>query len=85
MGRRRKSRGINWGKIKWGSLARWLKRHEKDIRRHFGKSPFTKTGEINDNVLRRIYRDVDFLKRVSGSHWKRIRKKIQFKLYVLKG
>ena len=81
---RRRTHRINWNKIRWGSLTRWLKKHRKAIERKYG-DPFTKNGEINDRVLRKLYRDKAFLKKLSGSHYKRIRRKIQFKLYVLKG
>ena len=82
-GRKRKKR-INWDKTRWGSLPRWLLKHRQAIKRRYG-DPFTKTGEINDNVLRKLYNDEEFLKKLAGSHWKRIKRKIQFKLYVLKG
>jgi len=84
---RRKTRGrrrINWSRIKWGTLTEWLLRHRDAIRRRYG-DPFTKTGEINDRVLRRIYNDERFLKKEAGSHWRKIKKKIQFKLNVLGG
>ena len=79
---RRKSK-IDWNRIKWGSLTRWLKAHEKEIRRRYGKSPFTRKGTINDKLLRSLYRDERFLKRLAGSHYKRIKRKIHFKLRVL--
>lgn len=75
---------INWSKIRWGTLTAWLKRHRRAITRRYG-DPFTRSGEINDRVLRKLYRDKAFLKELSGPHYKRIRRKIQFKLYVLKG
>ena len=96
MGRRRKSkrrRGgrrksgrkrIDWSNIKWGTLTAWLMRHRNAIKRRYG-DPFTRDGEIIDRVLRRIYRDEGFLRRTAGSHWKKIKKKIQFKLNVLGG
>ena len=83
MSRKRKNR-IKWGKIRWGSLTRWLLKHRNAIRRKYG-DPFTKDGEINDRVLRRLYNDEEFLKKLAGSHWKRIKRKIQFKLNVLRG
>jgi len=81
-----KKRGkINWKKIKWGTLTKWLKRHEKEIKRALGKSPFTKSGEINDNVLRELKSNKKLLKKLAGPHWKKILRKIIFKLNVLKG
>ena len=82
MGRKRKK--IDWSRIRWGSLTRWLLRHRQEIRRKYG-DPFTRDGEINDNVLRKLYKDEDFLKKLAGSHWKRIKRKIHFKLHVLRG
>jgi len=79
------AKAINWKKIKWGSLERWLKRHEKEIKRTLGKSPFTKSGEINDNVLRSLKANEELLRKLAGTHWKKIKKKITFKLNVLKG
>ncbi|BBC20957.1 hypothetical protein [Aeropyrum globular virus 1] len=77
-------RRIDWSRIRWGSLTRWLLKHRQAIKRRYG-DPFTKTGEINDRVLRKLYKDEEFLKRLAGSHWRRIKRKIQFKLYVLGG
>jgi len=81
-GKRRKR--IDFSKIKWGTLTKWLYKHRRAIKRKYG-DPFTKTGELNDNVLRRLYHDEAFLKRLSKNKWKKIKKKIHFKLYVLKG
>lgn len=75
---------INWKKIRWGTLTKWLKKHRAAIKRRYG-DPFTKSGEINDNVLRRLVKDDAFLKKLAGSHWKRIKRKILFKLNVLRG
>ena len=75
---------INWSKIRWGTLTAWLLRHRQAIKRRYG-DPFTRNGEINDRVLRKLYNDPQFLKKLSKTHYKRIRRKIQFKLYVLKG
>jgi len=84
MSKKRKER-IKWSKIKWGSLTRWLRKHEKQIRKRYGVSPFTKSGEINDRVLQKMKNDDAFLKKISKSHWKKIKKKIVFKLNVLRG
>ncbi|MEM4619991.1 MAG: hypothetical protein QW607_07230 [Desulfurococcaceae archaeon] len=73
---------IKWDKIRWGTLTAWLKKHRSSIKRKYG-DPFTKDGEINDKVLRQLYKDEEFLKKLSGSQWKRIKRKIHFKLNVL--
>ena len=75
---------INWKRIKWGSLTRWLEEHRAEIKRKYG-DPFTRSGEINDNVLRKLAKDDEFLKKLAGSHWKHIKRKIIFKLNVLRG
>ena len=79
MGKKR----INWKKIKWGSLTRWLKKHRKEIARKYG-DPFARSGEINDHVLRKLYKDKEFLKKLAGSKWKKIWRKIHFKIHVLR-
>jgi len=83
-----KKRRINWSKIRWGTLTRWLKRHRKQIKRKYG-DPFVvknnKAIEINDKVLQKLEKDEKFVKRLSGSHWKKILRKIRFKLRVLRG
>ena len=81
----RVKRKINWSKIKWGALTAWLKRHRKSIERVFGKDPFTKTGEINDNVLRMMAakKNREKLKKVAPRSWKHALKMILFKLNVL--
>ena len=76
--------GIKWRKIRWGSLTRWLKKHRAAIARRYG-DPFTRTGEINDNVLRKLKNDKEFLRKLAGPHWKKILRKILFKLNVLGG
>ncbi|MEM4429613.1 MAG: hypothetical protein QXM08_00435 [Thermofilaceae archaeon] len=74
---------INWEKIRWGTLTKWLQKHRSAIKRKHG-DPFTRTGEINDRVLRKLYKDEKTLKKLAGPHWKRIKRKIHFKLHVLK-
>ncbi len=81
----RKKHKIDWSKIEWGSLTRWLRKHEKEIKRALGKSPFTRSGEINDNVLRELKKNKKLLKKLAGPHWKKILRKIIFKLNILKG
>ncbi len=58
-------------------------KHRAATKRRYG-DPFTKWG-VNDNVLRKLYNDEEFLKKLAGPHWKRVKRKIQFKLHVLKG
>ena len=81
--RKKGGKRIDWDKIRWGSLTEWLLRHREEIRERYGKDPFTKTGEINDNVLRRLYRDKEFLRELAGSHADTVWHKIHFKLHVL--
>ncbi|MEM4976731.1 MAG: hypothetical protein QXT64_05355 [Desulfurococcaceae archaeon] len=81
MGRKR----VDWGSIRWGTLTKWLKKHESKIKRRYGESPFTRSGEINDRVLRKLYNDEEFLKRLSKSRWRSVWRKIHFKLHVLGG
>ena len=81
----RKRKGVDWARIRWGTLTAWCKRHEKEIRRLTGRNCFTKTGELNDRTLRYLYKHQEIVKRIAKSHWKRILRKIRFKLNVLKG
>ncbi len=83
MARRRKR--LDWDRIRWGSLTEWCLRHSKEIKRYTGKPCFTKTGELNDNTLRYLYNHPDVVKRIAKSHYKRILRKIRFKLFVLRG
>jgi len=78
-------RTIRWNKIKWGTLTLWLKKHRQAIKSRYGMDPFTKKGEINDRVLRKLYRDDEFLRKKAKSRWRTIKRKIHFKLYVLRG
>ena len=80
---RRKKR-IDWARIRWGTLTEWCKRHEAEIRRLTGKSCFTRTGELNDRTLRYLYKHPDIIKKISKTHWRRIWRKLHFKLYVLR-
>ena len=75
---------INWKKIRWGTLTRWLKDHRDEIRRYTGRSPFTRSGEINDQVLRTLLAHPEIVRRIAKSHYKRILRKIRFKVKVLK-
>ncbi len=59
-----------------GSLRKWLKKHEKKIERRYGVSPFTKDGKIRMSVLRRLKRDKEFLKELSGAKYRLIQQKI---------
>ena len=76
---------INWKRIRWGSLTRWLERHEDEIQRLTGHRAFTRSGEINDNTLRILAAHPEYVKKIAGPHWKKIMRKIKFKLKVLKG
>lgn len=80
---RKKRRKIDWSRIRWGSLTDWCKRHNKEIKRLTDKSCFTKNGELNDNTLRYLYKHDEILKKITRK-WKHIKKKIHFKLHVLK-
>ncbi len=77
----------NWNKIKWGSLTNWLKRHRKEIEKITGSDPFIvkdgKIVEINDRTLRKL-NNPETLQKITPQ-WKRILKKIRFKLNVLRG
>ena len=91
MGKKHKRNGkkgrstIDWGRIRWGTLTDWCKRHNSQVKRYTGKDCFTKNGELNDNTLRYLYNHDEVVKRIAKSHWKRILRKIQFKLHVLRG
>ena len=80
---------INWNKIKWGTLTNWLKRHREEIIKLTGQDPFVvdkkigKIVEINDRTLRKL-NDPKTLQKITPQ-WKKILKKIRFKLNVLKG
>ena len=47
--------------------------------------PFTKKGEINDHVLKCLERNPEYVRKLAGTHYKRILKKIRFKLNILRG
>jgi hypothetical protein len=77
MGRRRaRTHWIQQAIKRPGSLRRWLKKHEKRIERRYEESPFTKDGKIRVSVLRRLKRDKEFLKEISGTRYRLIHKKI---------
>jgi hypothetical protein len=77
MGRRRAgTRWIQQAIKRPGSLRRWLKKHEKRIERRYGESPFTKDGKVRMSVLRRLKRDKEFLKELSGARYRLIQRKI---------
>jgi dephospho-CoA kinase len=67
-----------------GSLRRWLKKHEKRIERRYGESPFTKDGKVNVRVLRRLKRDKEFLKELSGAKHRLIQRKINLAITLKK-
>jgi len=80
-----KRKRIDWERIRWGTLTAWCKRHNSQIKRLTGKPCFTRSGELNDNTLKYLYNHPDIVKRISKTHYKRILRKIQFKLHVLRG
>jgi len=82
---RKRRRNIDWDKIRWGTLTDWCRKHNARIKRLTGKSCFTKTGELNDRTLRYLYNHPDIIKKMSRTHWRRIWRKLHFKLNVLKG
>ena len=65
-----------------GSLRRWLKRHEAEIKRYLGTSPFNRDGTIKMSVLRRLHANKDLLKRIAKSHWRRIWHKIHLAIFL---
>ena len=67
-----------------GSLKAWLKKHARKIERRYGESPFTKDGKVNVRVLRRLKRDKEFLKEISGSRWRLIHRKINLAITLKK-
>ena len=79
MGKKR----VDWERIRWGTLTKWLKRNRAAIRRRYGEDPFTKRGTMNARVLRRLARDDAFLRRRAGSAAPRVKRKILFRLHVL--
>ena len=78
-----KKRRIDWRRIRWGTLTRWCRKHNDEIKRLTGKSCFTKSGELNDNTLRYLYSHPEILQMITRQ-WRRIKRKIHFKLHVLK-
>jgi len=82
---RRKGKRIDWDRIRWGTLTRWCKKHDSEVRKLTGRSCFTKRGELNDNTLRYLYNHPEILRKISRTWWRRIWRKIHFKLYVLRG
>ena len=81
---KKKVKKVDWEEIKWGTLEAWLKRHERAIKRHYGRSPFNKDGTISLTIARKLYRDEKFLKRLTKK-WKAIKKKLHFYIYVIRG
>ncbi len=67
-----------------GSLRRWLKKHEKRIERRYGVSPFTRDGKIRVSVLRRLKRDKEFVKELSGARHRLIQQKINLAITLRK-
>lgn len=77
-----KTRRIDFSKIKWGTLTKWLKRHEKKIRRVFGKRPFTAGGKINKALVRVMLSNPEKLKRITRRS-PLILRKLRFYYYIL--
>jgi dephospho-CoA kinase len=67
-----------------GSLRRWLKKNEKRIERRYGESPFAKDGKIKVRVLRKLRRDKEFLKELSGARYRLIQRKINLAITLKK-
>ena len=59
-----------------GSLRKWLEKHRRAITRRYGESPFKKDGTIKVTVLRKLKDDEAFLKKLSGSRYKLVKRKI---------
>lgn len=59
-----------------GSLRRWAKKHRQEIKEVTGEDPFTKEGKLNKRVLRKLKNNNEALRKISGSHWKKMKKKI---------
>jgi dephospho-CoA kinase len=59
-----------------GSLRAWLKRHQKAITRRYGESPFKRDGTIKVTILKKLKNDDEFLRRLSKSRYKLIKRKI---------
>jgi hypothetical protein len=78
-------RKVDWSRIRWGTLTEWCRRHNAEIRKLAGKTCFARNGELNDRTLRYLYDHPEIIKRISKTHWRRIWRKIHFKLHVLKG
>ena len=76
-------RRVDWDRIRWGSLTRWCREHNREIRRVFGSGCFNKDGSLNDRVLRQMYAHPDKLARITR-RWRLIWEKIGFKLNVLR-
>ena len=67
-----------------GSLRRWLKKNEKRIERRYGESPFAKDGKIKVRILRKLRRDKEFLKELSGARYRLIQRKVNLAITLKK-
>lgn len=54
-----------------GALKAWLRRHEDEIEEATGMKPFTRTGEVNTNALRKL-RNTEYYQRLSTKTKQRI-------------
>ena len=83
MAKRKRASKIDWSRIRWGSLTKWCQRHNREIERLTDKSCFTRDGKLNDNTLKYLYNHPEILQKITRQ-WKHIKRKIGFKLRVLK-
>ena len=66
------------------TLKKWLKKHSKAITRRYGESPFTKDGKIKTSILKKLKKDDEFIKKLSRSKYKTIKKKINLAITLKK-
>jgi len=74
MGRRSRSRARNWiqrAVKNPGALKAWAKRYRKKIKDETGMDPFTKSGELNTNVLKSL-RNTKWYQSLSSTTKRRI-------------
>ena len=74
---------VDWKNIEWGSLTRWLLKHRQAIKHRYG-DPFRRDGKISKSVLKRLVKDEKFLRKLSKTRYKKIKKKIHFYLNVIR-
>jgi len=59
-----------------GSLKWWFVTHAREIVDRYGEPPYTKRGTYRLSVLRKLSKDVGFLKKLSGPKWRIVKSKI---------